>query len=124
MSFRYKQNQKAYKAEEIQFPELKIESVTVDKLQTFFDYFDSTISNGLTVEDLKEAESYLVQARQYRLNHKNFNVHLTITADKPTKAAIRIFIGPKYNVHGKEIEFTEHYHEFYELDNFIYNRKC
>lgn len=93
----------------------------VDKLQTYFDYFDATISNGLAVESDAEAEKYLVQVRQYRMNHKPFNVNININAEKPTKAAIRIFLGPKYNVHMKEIDFKEHYNEFYEMENFIYD---
>lgn len=77
----------------------------------------------MAVSSEQEAESYLIQARQYRLNHKPFNVRISINAEKPTKAAIRIFLGPKYNVHMKEIDYKEHAGEFYELDNFIYDRE-
>jgi hypothetical protein len=97
--------------------------VLTDKLITYFDYFDATISNGLAVSSEQEAESYLIQVRQYRLNHKPFNIYININADKATKASIKIFLGPKYNVHMKEIDFIEHYNEFFELDDFIYDRK-
>ncbi|XP_058801563.1 arylphorin subunit alpha-like [Phymastichus coffea] len=119
--YRFKANQKPYKPEEIQFYEFKIESVQVDKLVTYFDLFDATISNGLAVESEQQAEAYLIQARQHRLNHKPFNVVVSVNAEKAHKVAIRIFLGPKYNVHMQEIDFTEHYHEFYEMDNFIYD---
>ncbi|XP_011506306.1 PREDICTED: arylphorin subunit alpha-like [Ceratosolen solmsi marchali] len=118
---KYKFNQKPYKPEEIQFPDLQIKSVSTDKLITYFDHFDATISNGLAVSNEQEAESYLIQVRQHRLNHKPFNVYININAEKMTKAAIRIFLGPKYNVHMKEIDFTEHHNEFLELDNFVYD---
>jgi hypothetical protein len=118
---KYKHNQKPYKPEEIQFPDLKIESVDIDKLITYFDYFDATISNGLAVSSEQEAEAYLIQARQYRLNHKPFNVKINIKAEKATKAAIRIFLGPKYTVHNNELDYKQHHDEFYEMDNFIYD---
>ena len=120
-NFRYKYNQKPYKPEDIQFPDLKIESVTIDKLITYFDYFDATISNGLVVPSKQEAEQYLIQARTSRLNHKPFNVNININAKKATKAVIRIFLGPKYNVQNKELELDQHHNEFYELDQFIYD---
>ena len=98
---------------------MKIENVNVDKLLTFFEEFDSTISNNLAVSTLKEAEDYRIIARQKRLNHKDFNVHIDINAPKAMKAAVRIFLGPKYNVHMKEIDFKDHHDEFYEMDSFI-----
>jgi hypothetical protein len=119
--YKYNMNQKPYKPEEIQFPELKIESVDIDKLTTYFDYFDATISNGLAVSSEQEAETYLIQARQYRLNHKPFNVRININAEKATKAVIHIFIGPKYNVHMKEYDYDERLHHFLELDSFLYD---
>lgn len=103
---------------------MKIESVEIEKLITYFDLFDATISNGLAVENEQEAEAYLIQARQHRLNHKPFNVNINLNSEKAQKVAIRIFLGPKYNVHMRDIDFTEHYNEFYELDNFIYDREC
>lgn len=117
----YKHNQKPYKPEEIEYPDFKIENVNVDKLETYFDYFDSSISHNLAVNSEKEADEYIIQARQKRLNHKNFNIHIDVNAAKPMKAVIRIFLGPKFNVHNREVDFTDHHDEFYEMDNFIYD---
>lgn len=94
-----------------------------DKLITYFDYFDATISNGLAVNSESEAERYVIQTRQYRLNHKHFNVRINVNADKASKVAVRIFLGPKFNVHNKEVDFTKELKMFYEMDNFIYDRK-
>lgn len=94
-----------------------------DKLITFFDYFDATISNGLAVHSESDAEKYVIQARQYRLNHKHFNVRFNINAEKASKVAIRIFLGPKFNVHNKEVDFTDQFRLFYEMENFIWDCK-
>lgn len=78
----------------------------------------------MAVKNEGEAESYVIQARQYRLNHKHFNVFMSINNfGKPIRAVIRIFLGPKYNVHNKNYDSYYRYRNFYELDNFIYNRE-
>ncbi|XP_076180888.1 hexamerin 70a isoform X2 [Ptiloglossa arizonensis] len=116
---RYKMHQGPYAVDEIIYPNLKIKSFAVDKLTTYFNEFDTTISNGLLVEDDTEAETSLIKVRQYRLNHKPFNFHITINADKPMEAAIRIFLGPTYNFNRKLIELQEDLKYFYEIDNWI-----
>ncbi|KZC07221.1 PREDICTED: arylphorin subunit alpha [Dufourea novaeangliae] len=117
--YRYKQHQKPYSIDQIVFPNLKIQSFVVDKLITYFDQFDSSISNGLLVENEKEADSILVKLRQYRLNHKPFSFHIAVNADKPMKVAARIFLGPKYDSRHKLIELPENFRYFYEIDNWI-----
>ena len=114
-------NQKPYKPEEIQFPEFKIENVDVDKLITYFDYYDTTINNGLLVDDEKDAEAFLIQARQNRLNHKHFNINLNINAQKSGQGAVRIFLGPSELVNHQDAKFADYYKYFYEMDSFIYN---
>lgn len=118
-AFRYKLRTKPYSKNDIIFPELKIESFAVDKLITYFDQFDTTISNGLMIESAKEAENTLIKVRQYRLNHKPFSFHFAINAEKPVKAAVRIFLGPKYNIHHKLLDFFESAKYFYEIDNWL-----
>ncbi|XP_014471247.1 PREDICTED: arylphorin subunit alpha-like [Dinoponera quadriceps] len=116
---RYKLHQKPYNKNEVVYPELKIESFVVDKLITYFDQFDASINNGLMFDDAKEAESTLIKIRQYRLNHKPFSFHFAINADKAMKAVVRIFLGPKYDIHHKPMDFVENFKYFYEMDNFI-----
>ncbi|XP_072756204.1 hexamerin 70b [Anoplolepis gracilipes] len=116
---RYKQHLPKYTHEELVFPGVTIESVTVDKLLTFFDHFESLISNVVSVRSHKEAQSMLIKARQYRLNHKPFTYHITVNSDKNVKAIIRIFIAPKYDVHGHELDMTENYMNFLELDQWV-----
>lgn len=117
-------HQKPYNKDEIIYPNLKIESFTVDKLITYFEQFDTTINNGLLLEEQRNDDKpFLIKIRQYRLNHKPFNFHITINADKPMKAAIRIFIGPKYDSHHKLIEIPEDLKYFYEIDNWMLDCK-
>ena len=120
---RYKEHLKPYNRDDIVFTELKIDSVVVDKLQTYFDQYDSIISAGMAVESQKEAESMFVKVRQHRLNHKPFKFHITINAEKDTKAVIRIFLGPKYDMHHKLYDFRDSSKYFYELDQWILDCK-
>lgn len=115
--------QKPYNKDEIVFPALKVESFNVDKLFTYFDQSDASISNGLLIENEAEAESTLVKVRQYRLNHKPFNYYVTLNADKPMKAAIRLFLGPKYDVHHKFMDLPESFKYFYEIDQWMVDCK-
>lgn len=94
----------------------------MDKLITYFDQFDTSINNGLVIEDAKEAESTLIKIRQYRLNHKPFSFHFAINAEKAMKAVVHIFLGPKYDIHHRPLDFTENIKYFYEMDNFIVDR--
>lgn len=65
----------------------------------------------------------LVKIRQYRLNHKPFSFHFAINADKAMKAVVRIFLGPKYDIHHRPMDFAENIKYFYEMDNFIVDRQ-
>ncbi|XP_071571881.1 hexamerin 70b [Temnothorax nylanderi] len=113
---RYKEHLPSYTHEELAFPGVTIESVTVDKLLTFFDHFESLVSNAVSVRSHKEAQSMVIKARQYRLNHKPFTYHITVNSDKNVKAVVRIFLGPKYDVHGHELDMSENYMNFIEMD--------
>jgi len=115
-------HQKPYNKNEIIYPELKIESFVVDKLITYFDQFDTSINNGLMIDNAKEAESTLIKIRQYRLNHKPFTYHITVNSNKNVKAVIRVFLGPKYDVHGHELNISENYMNFVEMDQWNVDR--
>lgn len=123
MSRRYKEHLPSYTHKELAFPGVKIESVNVDKLMTFFDHFDSLINNVVSVHSHEQAQSMLIKARQYRLNHKPFTYHITVNSDKNTKAVVRIFLAPKYDNHGHELDISENYMNFYEVDQWNVDRK-
>ncbi|XP_012230110.1 arylphorin subunit alpha [Linepithema humile] len=120
---RFKSNLPSYTHEELAFPGVTIESVTVDKLMTFFDTFDSLLSNAVSVSSQKEASSMLIKARQHRLNHKPFTFHITVNSDRNVKAVIRTFMGPKYDVHGHELDMSENYMNFVNVDQWTVDLK-
>ncbi|XP_043278884.1 larval serum protein 1 alpha chain-like [Venturia canescens] len=120
---KFKANLPTYTHDQLVFPGVKIESIAVDKLTTFFDHFDSEISNALPVTSHKEAQNLNVKVRQHRLNHKPFTYHITINSDKNVKSMIRIFLGPKYDVHGHELDMTENWVNFMELDQWVVDLK-
>lgn len=124
-----------YKHEEIFFP-VKFEKIEVDKLVTYFDKFESDITNAVDVEVFDEkmpvgemkkfgkvahyqGEDFYIKASQYRLNHLPFNVKLDLTSEKATKAIIKMFIGPKYDSYGNLYGVNENRENFYELDSWI-----
>lgn len=120
--FSYKKHMPSYSQEELGFPGVMIESVAVDKLMTFFDHFESMLSNAVSVKSHKEAQSMLIKTRQHRLNHKPFTYHITVNSDKAVKAVVRVFLGPKFNVHGHELDISENYMNFLELDQWMVER--
>lgn len=89
---------------------------------TYFDYFESMINNAMSVRSHKEAQTTLVKARQYRLNHKPFTYFITVNSDKNVKAVVRTFLGPKYDVHGHELDLHENYMNFVQLDQWVVDR--
>ncbi|XP_011305212.1 arylphorin subunit alpha [Fopius arisanus] len=117
--YKYKAHMKPYTKEEIIFPGLKFESIAVDKLVTYFDQFDTTISNGLPIASQQEADNFLIKIRQYRLNNKHFTVHFSLNSDKAQKVAIQLFLGPKYDTHHHPLDFSKIYKSFYQLDYWI-----
>ncbi|XP_012286307.1 arylphorin subunit alpha [Orussus abietinus] len=120
--FRYKERLPSYTYDELVYPELKIESVTVDKLTTYFDYYDAWINNAVGVENMKDGQSFNIKARQYRLNYKPYTYQIQVNSQKSTKAVIRIFLGPYYDyIQDDAYYFQKYYMNFYELDQFVVN---
>ena len=107
---------------QLDFPGVKIESVVVDELVTYFETFESMISNAVAVHSHKEAQNLFIKARQQRLNHKPYSYHITVNSDKTTKGWIRVFLGPKYDVHGHEINIIDNWKNFFELDKWAVER--
>lgn len=89
---------------------------------TFFEYFESMINNAVTIRSHEEARSMLIKTRQYRLDHKPFTYHIAINSDEDAMAIVRVFLGPKYDVHGHELDMSENYMNFIEMDQWSVNR--
>lgn len=99
--------------EEIQYP--SIESVNVTELITFFDVYESSVVNSSLFKNIK--------ILQTRLNHKNFQYIIKVANKKPTKAVIKVFLGPKTDVYNNPIQLPRDYDYFYEIDNWLVSCK-
>ncbi|XP_053976448.1 hexamerin-1.1-like [Hylaeus volcanicus] len=121
---RYKKNLPLYKTEELLFPGVTVTSVTVDRLVTYFDYFETMLNNGLSIQTHNQAANTLILARQQRLNHKPFTYHIVVNSDKNTRAMIRIFLGPKRDVYGHELRLADNYKNFLQVDEFLADLKA
>lgn len=129
-----------YTAQEIGFEGVEIEGVDLDRLTTYFDTFDSDITNAVDVEPMavpakgpltkygkkanKNGEDLVIKARQWRLNHLPFTLKLTVTSPKAQRASVKVFIGPKFDEAGNEIDINENRENFYEIDKYIIDLKA
>ncbi|KAL1123477.1 hypothetical protein AAG570_002557, partial [Ranatra chinensis] len=108
----------AYTKNDLHFPGVKIESVEVSKLITYFDHFDIDATYGLPIPADKSYKDYHYFGMQSRLNHKPFTYKLTVSSDHPTDAIVRIFIGPKFDSEDHPLTLDEAREAYVELDRF------
>ncbi|CAH0399633.1 unnamed protein product [Chilo suppressalis] len=113
----------AYTVEELNFPGVKVDQVTTDKLVTFMDDYDVDITNAVYLDqaEVQKKRSDLVYvARMRRLNHHPFKVTINVVSDKATDAIVRVFIGPKYDCMGRLIQLNDRRRDMVEIDSFLY----
>ena len=118
IGYRYKAHQGPYTRKELEFPGVSIQKLSTDRLETFFDKFNSILGYQKC-----QSKNIPILATQNRLNHKPFTVSLKVQSTKATKAVIRIFLGPKYNGRGYELDIDESRRNFFQLDEFVVTRK-
>ncbi|XP_068081328.1 hexamerin-like [Anabrus simplex] len=118
---RYKNQLKSYTRDELIVPGVKIESVDVDKLITYYDDFEFNLNNAVEVNSLEEAEKLDIRVRQKRLNHKPVTTRITVNSDKATRVMVRVFLGPKYDYLDREMTLNEKRHYMVEVDRFPYD---
>ncbi|XP_037027575.1 hexamerin-1.1-like [Bradysia coprophila] len=130
-----------YKKSELMFDGVKITSVDMGKLVTYFDKFDADITNAVDVEVLDKkisidktsdlfrfgkvshygGEDFVVKARQLRLNHLPFTFNLHVYSDRVVKSVVRVYLGPKYNEFGRMYDINENRENWVLLDLFKYD---
>lgn len=130
--YRFKRNLPIYTPTDLGFDGVRIDYVHLDKLVTYFDSFESTLNHPRVhyFEDdsasRKEScgSKTTVKVRQQRLNHKAFGYQIGVTSERVTRGVARIFLGPKFDVHGSdELDLQDSNEQFYELDRWIVDRK-
>lgn len=112
-----------YTREEFDFPGVKVESLSTDKLVTFIDEFDMDITNAMYLDEteLKKMRSdKLYVARLRRVNNYPFKITTEVVSDKTVDAVVRVFIGPKFDCMGRLMGVNDKRLDMLEIDNFIY----
>lgn len=130
----FPRNEVPYKVDEIKYDGVKIETVEMDKLVTYFDKFDADISSSVNVKTMYDSsvatsdlfkfgrvsqydgQDFVFKARQNRLNHLPFEYKLSVVSDKAQKVLVKVFMGPKYDEYGHMFDINENRENFYELD--------
>lgn len=109
---------------ELEFNGVRIESVEIDKLVTYWDKKDYIINNAIDVTSLKYGNSFNIKAWQYQLNYKPFTYRMMINSDKTTKAVMRIFLGPAMDgeYYDDYSYLLNYYKYFFMMDEFEVNR--
>ena len=109
-----------YTYNELYFPGVKVEKVDFDRLLTYFDSFDSDVTNAVYNAPNETWGSFKVKIRQQRLNHKPFTYRISVKSDKSEEAIVRVYLGPKFDEYGRVIEIDQNRMNFIELDVFKY----
>lgn len=125
-----------YTRDELHFRGVNITSVEMEPLYTFFDVYDSDITNAVDVEVYNEkrhnpadfqkfgqisnyqGEDLAIFARQKRLNHKAFSFTLRVWSEVKRSAVVLVYMGLKTDVHGHVLNINEKRQNMYELDKF------
>ncbi|XP_013104414.2 arylphorin subunit C223 [Stomoxys calcitrans] len=117
-----------YTHTELLLPGVEIKEVNISKLVTYFDLFDYDVTNLLNDKPIFVNGQFVwdktLLARQMRLNHKPFDIVLTINSQKEEKVVLRTFIGPKYDEFGRVMSLNENRKNFIEIDELYYELKA
>ncbi|XP_062540228.1 hexamerin-1.1-like [Armigeres subalbatus] len=117
----------SYTTKELDFPGVKIETIEMDKLVTYFDKFDADITNAVdvdvfdatTMKEPNQEKDFVIYARMPRLNHLPFTFKLNVLSDKAQKATVFVYLGPKYDQYGNSYGVDANRENFFELDHFL-----
>jgi len=135
--FDFKDHLKPYTKDELVFQGVKIDEVVVGKLVTYFEHYDTDISNAIDVKNYNKMDTtgevhrefkdttwkWVVKARQMRLNHEPMTFSLDVTSDKDQKVVIRTFLAPKYDEFGYLFTLKDNRENMVKLDKFVYELK-
>lgn len=123
----YQEALPAYQYNDVVVPGVNIEKVEVGDLITYFSDYEVDLSNAVPqpVGHQQEHQPYpRVMAHLKRLDHKQYEYTIHVQAQHVVPGAVvRVYVGPKYNYDGQVIDINLHRHYFYELDQFVYDRK-
>ncbi|EAT40204.1 AAEL008045-PA [Aedes aegypti] len=105
-----------YTFDDLSFKGVVIKDVVIDKLMTYFEYFDSDISNVIPMTNVDKYWDFSVLGRTIRLNHKPFTYSLDVMSEFTGKGVIRVFLGPKFD----KLMDLEYFRKFFvEIDHYM-----
>lgn len=125
MWWNFKENLVPYGTTEISFAPIRILTIEVDALSTYFCPFEADITNAVDVAPLvtgvgriaqHEGRSFVIKARQWRLHHTPFKINVCVSSLQDMPAVVRIFLGPKFDNEGRTISINENRRNFVLLD--------
>lgn len=119
---KYKSYQGAYAQDALLYPGIKIKGIQIDRLVTYFEYSNSNLNNAIyyNEQEVLNKNNIRILARQYRLNHKPFKYLIKVSSNVAADAIVRVYLGPKYDRNGREINIRDNRLNFVELDSFAY----
>ncbi|XP_017956220.1 fat-body protein 1 [Drosophila navojoa] len=100
-----------YNRENLDLQDVVINSLRVDKLRTRIEDSDIDVTN-LVDQPLQSQ----MMVRQRRLNNKPFTIDMDINANGPQDVIIRLFLGPRQDVNGRELPLEQRRSDFVLLD--------
>lgn len=124
-----------YTNEELFYDNVNFKHVNVSKLTTFFQEFESDMTNAVDIEavavtdtiesaplfnfgrrSLYKNHDLHVKVQQMRLTRKHFVFTFKLNANNPAKVLIKTFLGPKVNEHGEEYTLNQMRDLFFLFD--------
>ncbi|EDW19406.1 fat-body protein 1 [Drosophila mojavensis] len=100
-----------YNRESLNLQDVVINGLRVDKLRTRIEDSDIDVTN-LVGQPLQSQ----MMVRQRRLNNKPFTIDMDISANGPQDVIIRLFLGPRQDVNGRELPLEQRRSDFVLLD--------
>ena len=108
---------------QLKFDGVKVENVEVSKLYTYMETFEFSLGNTIHVAKEEDILGVNIHVQKPRLNHKPFTYKIEVISDKDVDSYVRVFLGPKANILGEELDLNELRHYFVEIDRFPYHGK-
>ena len=103
------------------FDGVKVDSVEVGKLYTYFEPYEINIGNVVNLGKAEQVPDVNIMLHNYRLNHKPFTYNIELTSDKDAQAYVRVYMAPKYDYLGHEYSLSERRKYYFEIDQFPYH---
>ncbi|XP_067128167.1 uncharacterized protein [Centruroides vittatus] len=116
----YKATLPTYSREQLDFPGVEVTEVTVNAktknvVHTFMKEEELELSHGIQF-----ASDHSVKVKYHHLDHEPFSYTIEVNnTGKATKAAVRIFLGPKFDELGNVLDINEQRRLCIELDKFF-----